>query len=171
MTFSPRLRKTSLVVHVVASVGWLGAVVATLGLAVAALWSDNLAVVRGSYVALQATARYLLVPFSLASLASGVVQSLSTRWGLLRHWWVIFKLGLNLVASVVLVLYLETLDYLGARARMPGLTVGALRDPSPVVHAGGAVVLLVAATVLSVFKPKGLTRRGVRARAGYPDEV
>ncbi|MDP1795030.1 MAG: hypothetical protein Q8K63_12925, partial [Acidimicrobiales bacterium] len=145
MTFSPRARKVALTVHVLASVGWLGVVVATLGLAVAALVSDDVRVVSSAYVSLGTTARFLLVPLSLASLGSGVVQSLGTRWGLLRHWWVIFKLGLNVFASVVLVLYLETLDYLGTRARVPEITADALRDPSPVLHAAGALVLLIAA--------------------------
>ena len=37
MTFGPRLRKLTLTAHVTSSVGWLGAVVAYLALAIAAL--------------------------------------------------------------------------------------------------------------------------------------
>jgi hypothetical protein len=37
-----------------------------------------------------------------------------------------------------------------------------LRDPSPVLHAGAALVLLLVATTLSVYKPRGLTRYGWR---------
>ena len=160
MTFSPPIRKAVLTAHVLSSVGWLGAVATTLGLSVTALASDDRALVSACYLALQATARYLLVPLSLASLASGIVQSLGTRWGLLRHWWVIFKLGINIIASAVLIMYLETLDYLGQRATGSGLSADALRSPSPVIHSAGALLLLIAATVLSVYKPKGLTRRG-----------
>lgn len=35
---------------------------------------------------------------------------------------------------------------------------------SPVIHSAGALVLLVLAVVLSVYKPKGLTRYGQRTQ-------
>ena len=44
--------------------------------------------------------------------------------------------------------------------------LGAIQNPSPVLHAGAALVLLVAATALAVLKPRGLTpyvRRKQRA--------
>jgi hypothetical protein len=34
-----------------------------------------------------------------------------------------------------------------------------------IVHAGGGLVVLLLATLLSVYKPRGLTRRGLRAGA------
>lgn len=40
-------------------------------------------------------------------------------------------------------------------------------NPSPVLHSAGAVVLLLTALMLSVYKPRGLTRYG-RRRAGRP---
>ncbi len=151
--------------HVLASVGWFGAVLATLVLGVVALSTQDAVAVRAAYVALELIARFALVPLGLLSLLSGVVQSLGTTWGLLRHYWVIFKLVLNVVASVVLLMYLQTLDYLANQARAPHLSLEALRDPSPVLHASGALVLLAGAAVLSVYKPKGLTRRGQRSLA------
>jgi hypothetical protein len=35
-----------------------------------------------------------------------------------------------------------------------------LRSPSPVLHAGAALLLLLLATGLAVYKPRGLTRFG-----------
>ncbi|MET7424976.1 hypothetical protein [Dactylosporangium sp. NPDC005555] len=38
---------------------------------------------------------WTLVPLGVASLVTGVVQSLGTSWGLVRHYWVLFKLVMN----------------------------------------------------------------------------
>ncbi|MFE3559240.1 hypothetical protein ACFXKW_30930 [Streptomyces sp. NPDC059193] len=82
----PRLRKLTLTLHVTASVGWLGAVAAFLALAVAGLTSGASQTVRGAYLAMDVIGWYVIVPFSVASLLTGVVQSFGTVWGLLRHY-------------------------------------------------------------------------------------
>lgn len=163
----PAVRKAALTVHVSVSVGWLGAVAAFLGLAVAVLASDDAALVRGGLLAMNVTGRWVLLPLSLACLLTGVVQSLGTHWGLLRHYWVVATLVINVVATVVLVLFLGALSELADRAgRVGGVgaagEVLALRDPSPVVHAAAALAVLLLATALSVMKPPGRTRRGQR---------
>jgi hypothetical protein len=158
---SPRLRKTALVAHVAASVGWLGAVVVFLALAIAANTNDDADTVRGAYITMQLIGATTLAPLSLLSLATGLIQSFGTTWGLLRHYWVIVKVAITVVATGVLLAYLQTLDYLADRARAD-VGVSQLRDPSPMLHSSAALVLLVIATVLSVFKPRGLTRYGWR---------
>jgi hypothetical protein len=79
--------------------------------------------------------------------------------------------GVGLVAArfgnIVLLLYMRVLGRLAdiaADTMSSGADVGALRDPSPAVHAVAAVLLLVAATALSVYKPKGMTSYGRRKR-------
>lgn len=160
-----RLRKHALTAHIAASVGWLGAVMAVLALAIAGLTSEDPELVRGSYLAMEVIGWYVLLPLSVASLLTGVVQSLSTKWGLLQHYWVVAKLLINLVATGVLLLYMQTLAHLAEISARPTLSEPALetlRSPSPVLHAGAALVLLVLATILAVFKPRGLTRHGRR---------
>jgi hypothetical protein len=161
---SPSLRKLALTVHVTASVGWLGAVAAFLALSIIGMTSDQEPTVRAVYLAMEASGWYVLVPLSVASLLSGVIQSLGTRWGLLRHYWVVIKLCINVIASIILVLYTQTLAELADRAGGPatGHELDALRSPSPVIHAAAALILLVMATILSVYKPRGLTRHGQR---------
>ena len=162
---SPGLRKLALTAHVASSVGWLGAVAATLGLGIAALTSRDSQLVRAAYLALEATGWFVLVPLSLASLLTGVVQSLGTKWGLFRHYWVLFKLVINVVASVVLLMYLQTLGFfadVAARATSSGPDLVVLRSPSVVIHASGALALLLVATILAVYKPRGMTRYGWR---------
>ena len=158
---SPGARKLALTTHVVASVGWLGAVAATLVLAVAGVASSDVQTVRAVYPALEVVGWYALVPLSIASLLSGLTVSLGGKWGLLQHYWVVTKLIINLVASIVLLAYMQTL---GALADTAGSAaeLEAVRSSSPVLHASAALVLLLAAAILSVYKPAGRTRYGWR---------
>ena len=163
MRLSARGRKLTLTAHVVASVGWLGAVAATLVLAVAGIASRDVQTVRAVYPALDVMGWYALVPLSLASLLSGLAVSLASSWGLLQHYWVVTKLVINLVASFVLLIYMQTL---GALADTAGSAteLSAIRSSSPVLHAGGALMLLLGAAILSVYKPAGRTRYGWRKK-------
>jgi len=158
-----RARKLALVAHIAASVGWIGAVLSSLVLAAAPLISGDPTIMRGSYLSLQVIGWYALVPFSIASLLTGLVQSLGTAWGLARHYWVLVKLLMNLFATAILLLYTQTLDQLAATARDPHSAIEG--NPSPIAHAAGAVALLTAALVLSVYKPRGMTRYGRRRTA------
>ena len=164
---SPSVRRGLLVLHVASSVGWLGAVVVSTMLAVAALVSPDVDIVRAVWLIMPIIGWAALLPLSLLSLATGVVQSLGTRWGLFRHYWVLIKLALNLLAALVLLLYLETLDQFAAAARAGAISSqgGNPGEASPLIHGIGALALLVVALALSVFKPAGVTRHGVR-RAG-----
>lgn len=161
MNAGPRMRKLLLTAHVASSVGWLGAVVVFLALSVVGLTGQE-PQARGAYLAMESIGWLVLVPMSVASLLTGFLQSLATKWGLLRHYWVMIKLGITVVATIVLLLYMQTLSYLAGIAAQPGAADGGLRDPSPVLHAAAALLLLVGATVLSVYKPSGMTRYGRR---------
>lgn len=164
MKMGPAVRKLALTAHVISSVGWLGAVTASLALGVAAVTSRHEPTIRGIYLTLELMAIWVLVPLSVASLATGLIQSFGTVWGLFRHYWVLAKLVINLFASLVLLLYTQTLDSFAAVAgRAPASEdLLMLRSPSVAIHSAGAMVLLVVATVLSVYKPRGMTRYGQR---------
>lgn len=155
-------RRLVLLLHIVSSVGWVGAVVTSLVLAVVAVTQD-IETARAVYVVLEPMGRYVLVPLSIASFGTGIVQSVGTRWGLFWHYWVIVKLIINVVSAAVLFAYLETLAMLAAAARAP-VPEGSAMIPSssPVVHSAGGLLFLLGATVLSVYKPRGMTRYGQR---------
>ena len=161
---TPRLTKFALTAHITASVGWLGAVAGFLALAVAGLASQDAQVVRAAYLIMQPTGWFVLVPLSLASLVTGLVQSLGTRWGLFRHYWVVFKLLINVFSTVLLLSYMQTLGYIATAAADTTSSLADLRPlgVSPVIHATAALLLLIVATTLSVYKPRGLTRYGWR---------
>jgi len=147
-----RSRKAVLVVHVTTSVGWLGSVLTSLALAVVALVSPNPVTSDASYVALEVVGTVVVLPLAAGSLASGLLQSLVSHWGLLRHYWVLFKLAINLVSLSVLLLYARTLNLLADPATRAQVT-----DGSAVLHTGLAALLLAGAVVLSVYKPRGVT--------------
>jgi hypothetical protein len=167
VTFPPLARKVLLTAHVTTSVGWLGAVVAFAAVALVGANAADATRVRAAYLAADVLAWFVILPFALGALVTGVVQSLGTPWGLLRHYWVTVKLVLTVVATAVLLTQLGPIDGLAAEAGAGPLAGDAMREPrgSLVVHAVGGVVVLLVATVLSVFKPKGMTAYG-RRRTG-----
>jgi len=167
---SPRLRKLVLTAHVTCSVGWVGAVAAFLALASSALGSDDAQVVRAGYLAMDTIGAYVIVPFGVGSLAAGLVQSLGTEWGLLRHYWVVVKFVLTVGAMALLVLHMQLVRYLASVAASTPLSTTDLRDLriQLVGDAAAALLVLLVATALSIFKPRGMTRRGRRARRREP---
>jgi len=169
---TPARRTLACTAHVTASVGWLGGVAAFLALALAGLASREAPLVRGAYLAMEVIGWYVLVPLCLASLATGLALSLGTPWGLFRHYWVLYKLLITGAAGLILLLYTQTLDRLGALAADAAVPIERLRHPSPVLHAGAALLALLATTALATYKPRGLTPYGQRKRrerrAGSP---
>jgi hypothetical protein len=162
MTMTPRLRRFALTAHVTFSVGWLGAAAAFLGLGVVGLTSQDAETVRGAYLVMEPAAWFVLVPLAFASLITGIVQSLGTSWGLFRHYWVVFKLLITVFSTAVLLIYMQTFRVMARVAADPGVDLGLVRNASPVLHAALALVVLLVATILAVYKPRGLTPYGWR---------
>ncbi|MFI5615578.1 DUF2269 domain-containing protein [Amycolatopsis sp. NPDC051903] len=163
---SPLVRKVALTAHVTTSVGWLGAVGTFLALAVTGVASGDGELVRGVYLAAEVTAWLVIVPLSVASLLSGLVQALGTPWGLVRHYWVLVKLALTVVATVLLLVHTRVVDQVAeaAAARaLSGTDLAGMRTEL-VVDAALAVVVLVITAALSVLKPRGVTGYGRRPR-------
>jgi hypothetical protein len=163
---SSRLRKLGLTAHVTVSVGWLGAVASFLALAVAALSSQDAQLVRAFYLAMGAITWWVIVPASLLSLLTGIVQSLGTPWGLFRYYWVVVKLVLTVLATLVLLIHTQPIDTVARAAGEASFAVadlGRLRLQL-VLDATAALVVLLLATILSVYKPPGLTPYGWRKR-------
>ncbi|HEY0636117.1 MAG TPA: DUF2269 domain-containing protein [Pseudonocardiaceae bacterium] len=164
MTMRPAVRTFALTVHVCCSVGWLGAVGVFVALAVVGLTGQD-RTARAAYLVMEPLTWAVLVPLAFASLLTGVIQALGTTWGLFRHYWVLVKLLLTVVATVVLLLYTRTVGVLADVAAAPGSDVRGLGF-SPLLHSGAALVVLLVATVLATYKPRGRTGFGRRRRPG-----
>lgn len=161
---SPGLRKVALIAHVTFSVGWLGSVVAFLALAIAGLASSDPQIVRAAYLAMEVVGWFVIVPLSIASLLSGLLQSLGTIWGLFRHWWVVLKLVMTVLATLVLLVHMQPVGHLAEAVRAATLSGGELHGlrVQLIADAGAAIVVLLVTTTLSIVKPRGLTRYGWR---------
>lgn len=164
MTMPQRFRRLALTTHVTTSLGWVGAVVAYLALAIAGLTSRDAQTMRAAYLAMELVGWAVIVPCSIAALISGLVEGLGTEWGLFRFHWVQTKLALTVVASVVLLVHMRAVQSMATLARHAASLAGehgALRTQL-VVHAAGGLVVLLATTVLSFYKPWGKTAYGRR---------
>jgi hypothetical protein len=161
-----RLRKLVLTAHVTFSIGWLGAVVAFLALAVSGVAGQDAQTVRADYLAMRLIGWYVIVPFSGGALLTGLIQALGTEWGLFRHYWVLVKFVLTIVAIAVLLLHMQLVSYLSSVAAETTLFAGDLRGlrVQLVGDAGAALLVLLVTTTLSIYKPRGMTRRGKRAQ-------
>ncbi|HEV2199157.1 MAG TPA: hypothetical protein VGR73_05010 [Bryobacteraceae bacterium] len=158
---TPRLTKFALTAHISFSVGWLGAVAAFLVLAIVGLTSPDPQKVRAAYLAMDVTGWYVIVPLCFASLLSGLVQSLGTTWGLFQHYWVSAKLLITVLATILLLVHMRAITSVASVAS--GMTLsGDLGGHRVhiVSDAGAAVLALLVATVLSVYKPQGRTPYG-----------
>lgn len=163
MTMTPGLRKFALAAHLTLSVGWVGAVAAYMALDVAAATSQDAQTLRAAYLAMEVIARYVIVPLAFASLGTGLVMSLGTKWGLFRHYWVLISLLLTTIATVVLLVETQTIGHLAGVAADPATSGDDLRAlPSTLGHSVGGMVVLVVVLVLNVYKPRGMTRYGQR---------
>lgn len=164
MIMTPRLRKFMLTAHVTSSVGLLGAVAGFLVLAIAGLTSQDAQIVHAAYPAMDLIARFVIVPLAFAALLIGLVQSLGTKWGLFRHYWVLAKLVLTALATIVLLLQMQLIGYMADVAADTTLSGSYLREArmTLVAHAGGGLLVLLVPMALSVYKPRGRTRYGWR---------
>ncbi len=163
MIMSPGLRKVALTAHVTSSIGWFGAVAAFLALAIAGLFSQDRELVRAAYLVMGLTTWFVIVPFAFVSLGSGVVSSLFTRWGLFRYYWVLLKLVITILATIVLLIHTQPIDLLaGVAAKTAVLGAHLQSQQLMVVASSVALVVLIVLTALSVYKPRGMTPYGQR---------
>lgn len=161
---SPGLRKLALTVHVTTSVGWFGAVLAFEVLAIAGLTTASSAMLRSAYLSMELVGWLVIVPLCALSLMTGVVQALGTKWGLLRHYWVLIKFLMTVVSTAILLVHMRPIGYVANLAGSGSLSFGDVRDIrlQLTADAGAALVALLVAATLSVYKPPGLTPLAAR---------
>ena len=152
-------RRAILVVHVTVSVSWVGVTVCLLALAVAGAANDSSTSAEAAHRAMKVFGDWLLVPVALLTLASGLVLSLGTRWGLARYRWVYTKFWITLAATVATTFFFRdniTSAHAAIEAGEPVSTSDLVAPP--VV----SLSLYLFMTAISVLKPWGLTNRGRR---------
>lgn len=161
-TLSRPWRRTVLVLHVLCGVGWMG-----LDIGLALLVATGMSTDQGATAAAAYTAARIVIPPVVPVLAggmlvTGVLLGLGTRWGLVQWTWVLSKLVIGIVLTVLVAVallpgVLAIPTDLGGSAAEVRTAVGdeatGLMFP-PVV----SFLMLGASLVLSIWKPGGRTR-------------
>jgi hypothetical protein len=164
MTLTAPLRKFILSAHVTFAVGWLGAVAAFLALAIAGVTSQDAQMARSVYIAMALIARFVIVPLSFAPLITGPVLSLGTPWGLFRHYWILVKLLITILSTLIMQAHMLPISRLAGAAVEGSLSNSDLRalQIQMVIASAAALLALLAATALGIYKPRGMTQYGWR---------
>ena len=143
-------RKPLLALHIVSSVGLLGATSSSLLLALVAATTEDPDLAHSAYDLISTQSLAFGIPLSFLSLFTGIALGAATKWGVVRYRWTAGKLAL-----LVLVIFN------GALAIGPTTEARLRGDASEwalAVVISATVVLLVASVALSVFKPGGRLR-------------
>lgn len=163
MRMTPRLRKFALTVHLALSISWIGAVAAYVVLDLTAATSEDPQTLRAVWISMGLIVWSAIVPLAVASLLTGLVMALGTKWGLFRHWWVLTSFLLTVGATVVLLVEAGTIGRVAATAADPATSSDQLRVlGNTLPHSVGGLVVLLVIMVLNVYKPRGMTRYGWR---------
>ncbi|MES2590216.1 MAG: hypothetical protein V4622_14665 [Bacteroidota bacterium] len=154
---TPRLSKAMLTSHITFSVAWFGAVVAFLVLAITGLTSQDNHLARASLIAMELCAWFVIVPFCLISLFTGIVQAIGTKWGLFKHYWIIVKLFLTVGSTLLLLLHMQPISYLAGEAKAASFSNSQYAEQiiNLISKAGAAVIVLLIIITISIHKPWG----------------
>ena len=161
---SPGQRKLVLAAHIVVSVGLFGLSAAMFVLGTVAVTTSDAETGQAAYRSMRIFTRGVVQPVALGALVSGLILSLGTRWGVVRHYWIVTKLALT-VATVLCGIFVvgplvqQAIGMSSDVAMLPA----AGRGSAPIVLVAALaanVLMLGAATVISVYKPWGTIRRG-----------
>lgn len=161
MIMGSRLRKLALAAHVTFSVGWIGGVIGYLTLGVAAVTSQDLQTVQAAWVSMEVIGWFAIVPLALASLLTGLVMSLGTKWGLFQHYWTLISFILTVFATVILLLHMPDVSLLVEVAQAAD-EASTARLGGDIFHPGLGLVVLLVIQVLNMYKPRGMTPYGWR---------
>lgn len=164
---SGSIRKAVLIVHIISAVSWLGIDIVLGVFVLMATVSSDPTVAAVSYQAMHIFAFWTLVPAGLICLASGLVLGWGSKYGVLKYWWVIVKLMLNIVLTALVPIALsptvnDAAEY-GHQLAAGSVTI----DPPPGLFYPPIVspIALIIAIVLSVYKPWGRVRKQPRDTA------
>lgn len=157
MRMTPRLSKFVLTSHVSFSVGWLGAVAVFLALAITALTTTDNQLARSALLSMKLSAWFVIVPFCFTSLFTGIVQALWSKRGLFKHYWIVVKLFLTIASTILLLLHMQPIKYLAGVATDPTFSNSqySVQTIDLIAKAGAAILVLLAITTISVYKPWG----------------
>jgi len=157
LTMSPGSRRFMLTVHLIFSVGWLGAVAVFMMLLVKGMTSQDMGIARTAYAVLAVIGWWVIVPACFGSLLTGLILSFGSQWGLFKYYWVLVKFLLTAVSTILLLMHMQPVGNMAKAASADMQSYTAFRPVSIrlVAEADAAMLVLIFATVISVYKPWG----------------
>ena len=162
-----RLRKTVLLLHIVAGGTWFGLDVAMAVLVLTAIGTDSAAVRAYTLQSLKLITVGPMFSAAMLSLITGILLGLGSKYGLLRYWWVAIKLGLNLILATLVVTALRGEDAAGLGAQLAGGADVEWNFTNMIYPPIVSPTALTIAFLLAVFKPWGrIRRRGSTSSGG-----
>lgn len=164
------LRKLILILHITFSVGWFGAVAGFVALNITGLSSQETQMIRSAYLAMNLITWFVILPFCLGSLLTGLIQSLGTPWGLFRHYWILIKFFLTSGSTFLLLLHMKQISNTANMASVTPLSNTELNDSGVqlLIKSSAALLVLLITTMISVHKPWGMTPYGKHKQQEKP---
>lgn len=104
--------------------------------------------------------RFVIAPLSFAPLLTGPILSLGTPRGLFQHYWIVVKLVITVLSTIFLLPHIQPISYLAAEGTLSSADLS--MRIQMVVASAAALLALLAATALGVYKPRGMTAYGWR---------
>jgi hypothetical protein len=151
-------RKAILTVHIAAALGLLGASLVLLVGGLQAATRDDPQNAHALYELLRLVTLSVDIPLAVITLLAGLALALTSKWGIVRYWWLMGKLALylgNLTVGVTLIG--PSIDTM-----LDVTEVGSPAEDSTrwtlVFLPGVQVAMLLTAATLGVFKPGGRRR-------------
>lgn len=164
----PAVRKLMLLLHVMSAGIWLGLDVAMAVAIFTALNTDDTQLAAALFQGLETITVVPLLTTGIVCLITGLFLGWGSKYGVVRYWWVLIKLILNLILTALVLVSLrggvQDVGVYGAQlAADPTATadLDSLIYP-PIV----SPTALTIAMILAVFKPWGRLRRTKRAATG-----
>lgn len=151
-----------LVIHDILAVGWIGIWACLIALGLTGLYTRDPALLKAAYLAAGLFGSLFITPVSLGTLVTGLLLSFGTKWGLVRYYWVLVKFVLTLILTVGSNFILKSrLHHAVVQSLQISPQQTSVGEGREIVHATLiSISLLLAATVLSIYKPWGKTRFG-----------
>jgi hypothetical protein len=159
---SARARKVTLVAHIAAGGGWLGMEIVLGVLVVTALSSGSDRDTAAISIAIAAFANWPLVVVGAITFATGMLLAIGSKFGLVRYWWVLAKIVVNLMlVTLVIVLLSPGVAELGSTAReyLEGAGAPVVLTPQILFPPIVASTAMLFAMTLGMFKPWGRISR------------
>lgn len=162
------VRKLVLLLHIMSAGIWLGLDVAMAFAIFTALNTDDRQLAAALFQALETITVVPLLSTGVVCLITGLFLGWGSRYGIVRYWWVLIKIVLNLILTALVLLSLQSgvqeVGEYGARL---------ITDPTATTDLSNIVyppivspTALTIAMLLAVFKPWGRIRKRSRSSVG-----